>query len=147
MVRYHLSCKNSLLLLKRKFLLRVGEKLVFLIEFMFLFYFVFIYLHCYISTSSLNGVTLWKLIFPFLVPHWILVVSFVSTVISSWFFPFWTLLYGVYRPYGLKKIANFDRSVTAICLATPILQCTSELQTGHQRLCHVRLLCCTWWGF
>ncbi len=24
-------------------------------------------------------------------------------------------------------------------LATPILQCTSELQMGHQRLCHVRV--------
>ena len=48
MVRYHLRCKNSLLLLKRKFLLRVGDKkFVFLIEFTFLFY--FIYLHCYIS--------------------------------------------------------------------------------------------------
>jgi hypothetical protein len=68
MVRYHLRCKNSLLLLKRKFLLRVGDKkFVFLIECTFLFY--FIYLHCHISTSSLNGVTLWKLIFPFLVPH------------------------------------------------------------------------------
>jgi hypothetical protein len=70
MVRYHLRCKNSLLLLKRKFLLRVGDKkFVFLIEFTFLFYFIFICLHCYISISSLNGVTLWKLIFPFLVPH------------------------------------------------------------------------------
>ncbi len=26
MVRYHLKCKNSLLLLKQKFLLRVGDK-------------------------------------------------------------------------------------------------------------------------
>ncbi len=26
-----------------------------------------------------------------------------------------------------------------IYLATPILQCTSELRTGHQRLCHVRV--------
>jgi hypothetical protein len=70
MVRYHLRCKNSLLLLKHKFLLKVGDKkIVFLIEFTFLFYFIFIYLHWYISTSSLNGVTLWKLIFPFLVPH------------------------------------------------------------------------------
>jgi len=45
MVRYHLRCKNSLLLLKRKFLLRVGDKkFVFLIEFTFLFYFIlFIY--------------------------------------------------------------------------------------------------------
>ncbi len=41
MVRYHLRCKNSLLLLKRKFLLRVGDKeIVFLIEFTFLFYFI-----------------------------------------------------------------------------------------------------------
>jgi len=43
MVRYHLGCKNSLLLLKRKFLLRVGDKkIVFLIEIMFLIYFYFI---------------------------------------------------------------------------------------------------------
>ncbi len=40
MVRYRLMCKNSLLLLKRKFLLRVGDKKsVFLIEFTFLFYY------------------------------------------------------------------------------------------------------------
>ena len=40
MVRYRLRCKNSLLLLKRKFLLRVGDKkFVFLIEFTFLFYY------------------------------------------------------------------------------------------------------------
>ena len=38
MVRYHLRCKNSLLLLKRKFLLRVGDKkIVFLIEFTFFY--------------------------------------------------------------------------------------------------------------
>jgi hypothetical protein len=43
MVRYHLRCKNSLLLLKCKFLLRVGDKnFVFLIEFTFFFYFIFI---------------------------------------------------------------------------------------------------------
>ncbi len=49
MVRYRLRCKNSLLLLKHKFLLRVGDKkFVFLIEFTFLFYY-FICLHCYIS--------------------------------------------------------------------------------------------------
>ena len=42
MVRYYLRCKNSLLLLKRKFLLRVGDKkIAFLIEFTFLFsYFI-----------------------------------------------------------------------------------------------------------
>ena len=35
-------CKNSLLLLKRKFLLRVGDKkIVFLIEFMFLLFYLF----------------------------------------------------------------------------------------------------------
>ncbi len=39
-------------------------------------------------------------------------------------------------------MAKLNRGVTAICLAMPILQCTSELQTGHQRLCHVRVLCC-----
>ncbi len=26
-----------------------------------------------------------------------------------------------------------------ICLASPILQCTSELRTGHRRLCHVQV--------
>ncbi len=64
MARCHLRCKKSLLLLERKFLLRVGDKKsVFLIEFTFLFYFIFIYSHCYISISSLYGVTLWKMIF------------------------------------------------------------------------------------
>ena len=43
MVRYRLRCKNSLLLLKRKFLLRVGDKkIVFLIEFTF-YFILFIY--------------------------------------------------------------------------------------------------------
>ncbi len=73
MVRYLLRCKNSLLLLKRKFLLRVGDKKSFFLlnsRFYFiLFYLIFICLHCYISISSLNGVTLWMLVFPFLVPH------------------------------------------------------------------------------
>jgi len=70
MVRYHLRCKNSLLLLKRKFLLRVGDKkFVFLIEFTFLFYFILFIYTVILVFSSLNGVTLWKLIFPFLVPH------------------------------------------------------------------------------
>ena len=27
-----------------------------------------------------------------------------------------------------------------IYLAVPILQCTSELRTGHQRLCHIRVV-------
>ncbi len=95
MVRYHLMCKNSLLLLKCKFLLRVGEKNCFsywIFHVFISFHFIFIYLHCYISISSLNGVTLWKLIFPFLVPHWILVVTFVSTVISPWWFAEYTVL-------------------------------------------------------
>ncbi len=49
MVRYCLRCKNSLLLLNRKFLLRVGDKkIVFLIEFTFLFYYFYLS-HCYIS--------------------------------------------------------------------------------------------------
>ncbi len=148
MVRYHLRCKNSLLLLECKFLLRVGDKkIVLLIEFRFLFYFIFIYLHCYISTFSLNGVTLWKLIFPFWVPHWILVVTSVSTVISPWFFSIVDSALRSIYPYGLVFFANFDCSVTAIYFATPILQCTSELQTGHRRLCHVKVLCCAWWGF
>ncbi len=71
LVRYHLRCKNSLLLLKRKILLRVGDKkIAFLIEFTFLFYFIlFLFVYTVISITSLNGVTLWKLIFPFLVPH------------------------------------------------------------------------------
>ncbi len=43
MVRYRLRCKNSLLLLKCKFLLRVGDKkIVFLIEFTFLFYYFYL---------------------------------------------------------------------------------------------------------
>jgi hypothetical protein len=43
MVRYHLRCKSSLLLLKHKFLLRVGDKkFVFLLNSHFYFY-LFIY--------------------------------------------------------------------------------------------------------
>jgi hypothetical protein len=46
MVRYHLRCKDSLLLLKHEFLLRVGnKKFVFLIEFTFLFFYFFIYFY------------------------------------------------------------------------------------------------------
>jgi hypothetical protein len=48
MVRYHLRCKNSLLLLKPKFLLRVGDqKIIFLIEFTFLFYFILFYFYSF----------------------------------------------------------------------------------------------------
>ncbi len=35
-------------------------------------------------------------------------------------FPFWTLLCGVYRSYGLISFANFNRSVTAIYLASNV---------------------------
>ena len=121
MVRYHLRCKNSLLLLKCKFLLRVGDKkFVFLTEFTFFFYFIFIsFVYTVILVfSSLNGVTLWKLIFPFLVPHWILVVTIVCTAVLPLVhgsFPIWTLLCGVYRPYGLIFFTNFNCSITAIC--------------------------------
>ncbi len=51
--------------------------------------------------------------FPFLVLY------VLSLVHGS--FPFWTLLCGVYRLYGLIFFANFNRSVTAICLATLFL--------------------------
>ena len=104
-------------------------------------HFYFIYLHCYGSISSLNGVTLWKLIFPILVPHWILVVTFVCTVITvhGSFHPFWTLLCGVYRSYG---IIYFMANVIPWCYCDLFgeacsLQFTSELRTGHQRLCLV----------
>ncbi len=56
-VRYHLRCKNSLLLLKRKFLLRVGDKkIVFLIEFTFLFNFI---LFSFVFTVILVFFTKW----------------------------------------------------------------------------------------
>jgi hypothetical protein len=61
------------------------------------------YLTLYISISSLNGVTLWKLIFPILVPHWN-PGSYICVYChySPWFiYPLWTLLCGVYCPYGL----------------------------------------------
>ncbi len=49
MVRYRLRCKNSLLLLKPKFLLRVGEKKSFFLLNSRFYFIIFIYLHCYIS--------------------------------------------------------------------------------------------------
>ena len=68
MVRYHWRCKNSLLFLKRKFLLRVGDE-NFVILYWIHISFYFIYLHCYISifillngqrgASSFDGCTYW----------------------------------------------------------------------------------------
>ncbi len=49
MVRYRLRCKNSLLLLKRKFLLRVGDKNLFFLLNSCFYFIIFIVLHCYIS--------------------------------------------------------------------------------------------------
>jgi hypothetical protein len=71
MVRYRLRCKNSLLLLKLKFLLRVGDKNSFFLFNSRFYFIIFICLHCYITIvfSSLNGATLWKLIFLSFVPH------------------------------------------------------------------------------
>ena len=43
MVRYHLRCKNSLLLLKRKFLLRVGDKYSFFLLNSRFYFILFIY--------------------------------------------------------------------------------------------------------
>jgi hypothetical protein len=140
MGRCHLRCKNSLLLLKCKFLLKVGDKkIVFLIEFTFLFYFI-LFIYTDISISSLYGVTLWKLVFPFLVPHWILVVTFVCTVISPWFFSIWTLPCEVYRPYGLIFFANF---IIVVLLRSVWRRLFSNVpvsyEQGHQRLCHVQV--------
>jgi hypothetical protein len=91
--------------------------------FYFILFYLFIYLHCYISISSLYGVTLWKLIFPILVLHQILVVTFVCTVIiAHGSFPFSTLLCRVYRPYGLIFCQQlYNHSFTAICLAKPLV--------------------------
>ena len=119
----------------------------FFIEFTFLTY--FIYLHCYISIFILlNGVTLWKLIFPILVPHWILVVTFVCTVIIvHGSFPFWTLLCGVYRPYGFIFCHQlYNHSVTAICLAKPLV---SNLPVSYEwdiKDCVLFGCCYAWWG-
>ncbi len=46
----------------------------------------------------------------------------------------------MYRPYGLILFTNFYHSITVIYLAMPILQCASELRTGHRRLCHIRVV-------
>jgi hypothetical protein len=46
MVRYHLMCKNSLLLLKRKFLLRVGDKKLFF-SLNSRFYFILFYFYLF----------------------------------------------------------------------------------------------------
>ncbi len=138
MVRYHLRCKNSLLLLKHKFLLRVGDKkFVFLIEFTFIFFYFYLFtlLYQYFFTKWCYSLEVDFFYFWFRIESWQLQSYVLSLVHGS--FPIWTLLCGVYCPYGLIFFANFDRSITAICLATPILQCTSELRTGHQRLCHV----------
>jgi hypothetical protein len=67
MVRYHLRCKNSLLLLKRKFLLRVGDKkFVFLIE--FTFYFI-LFIYAVILVFFTKWCYSLEVDFPFLVPH------------------------------------------------------------------------------
>ena len=149
MVRYHLRCKNSLLLLKRKFLLRVGDKsLCFFIEFTFLS--CFIYLHCYISVFYF---TKWcyslEVDFLILVPHWILVVTFVRTVIIvHGSLPFWILLCGVYHPYGLIVCYQlYNHSFTAICLAKLLV---SNLPVSYKwdiKDCALFGCCCAWWGF
>ncbi len=145
MVRYHLRCKNNLLLLKRKFLLWVEDKKLF---FFLNSHFYFIHFLCYISISSLNGVTLWKLNFPFLVPHWIMVVTFVCTAISPWFFSIWTLLCGVYHPYGLIFFANF----IIVVLLQFVWQCLFSnvpvsYEWDNEDCIMCECLCCTWWGF
>ena len=124
MMRYHLRCKNSLLLLKLSYVesRRCKFHFSFWIHIFILYY--WIHLHCHNSISSLNGITLWKLIFPILVPHWILVDTFVCTVITvhGSFNPFWTLLCGVYCPYGLIFCRQrYNRNVTAICLAKSVV--------------------------
>ena len=121
--------------------------MVFLIEFTFLFY--CIYLHCCISISSLNAVTLWNLIFPILVPRWILVVTFVSTVmIVHGSFPFWTLRCGVYRPYGLISFANL---ISVVLLRSVWRRLFSYLPMSYERdikdCVMFECLCCAWWDF
>ena len=140
MVRYHLRCKNSLLLLKRKFLLRVGDKKSFFLLNSRFYFILFIYIvilvfftkWCYslevdvsIFGSALNPGSYMRM----------------HCHYSPWFFSFWTLLCGVYCPYRLVfRYQFYNRSFTAICLATSILQCTSELWMGHWRLCLVWVL-------
>ncbi len=88
-------------------------------------------------------------LFPFLAPHWILVVTFVCTVIIvHGSFPFWTLLCGVYRPYGFIFCHQlYNHSVTAICLAKPLV---SNLPVSYEwdiKDCVLFGCCCAWWGF
>ena len=59
---------------------------------------------------------------------------------SPCFFKCWTLLCGVYRPYGIifcYQLYNFYCDLFSEAVS---LQCTSELQMGHQRLCLVWVL-------
>ncbi len=111
--------------------------------------FYFIHLHCYISISSLNGVTLWKLIFPILVLHWILVATFVCAVIvAHGSFPFWTLLCGVYRPYGLIFYCWLcNRIVTEICLGKPVVSNLPVSYKWDMEDCVLFDCCYAWWGF
>ena len=58
MVRYHLRCKNGLLLLKRKFLLRVGDIFLFFLLNSCFCFILFIYTVISAFLFLLNGVTL-----------------------------------------------------------------------------------------
>ncbi len=86
--------------------------------------------------------------FSILVPHWILVATFVCTVtIVHGSFPFWTLLCRVYCPYGLIFCHRlYDCSVTVICIAKPFFSNLPVRNEWDIKDYDLFRCCCTWWG-
>jgi hypothetical protein len=54
MVRYHLRCKKSLLLLKRKFLLRIGDKKLFFLLNSCFYFILFGMVQAWVGQKHLN---------------------------------------------------------------------------------------------
>ena len=111
MGRSHLRCKNRTLLLCSVSLLRVGDKFAFLLNSrLILFYFIYFMLLLvllYCPKLGQKFFTKWcyspdyVFILSDLVPHWILIVSFVWTVVMVHGFLQMDSACGVYRPNGL----------------------------------------------
>ncbi len=70
----HGRCKDSITIREAIDFVRVGERGIELIVLTFTFCLIY-------RTSSVNGCTLWILSLSILVPHWILIVPFVWTVV------------------------------------------------------------------
>ena len=160
MGRSHLRCKNRTLLLCSVSLLRVGDKFAFLLNSrLILFYFIYFILLLVLYYCPKLGqlfFTKWcyspdyVFILSDLVPHWILIVSFVWTVVMVHGFLQMDSACGVYRPNGLvfyHRLWNRSQHVSCfhVCYCdlsgvAYILQfVSSQLWTECRRACLVQI--------